>query len=393
MTRVAYLDCPAGISGDMLLGALIDVGWPEQNLRELISKLKLGDVQLKVDRVSKRGIAATQVSIVSPHHQPHRGLNDLSAIIMQAEIPAAIQQVAISALRLLAEAESQVHGVPVERIHFHEVGAVDTIVDIVGALVGITDLNIAEVHCSALPWSRGTVKTEHGILPVPPPAVALLLRDVPVVGADIEGETVTPTGATLARTLAKQFGMMPAMRVERVGYGAGQRDWPDRPNVLRLTIGEKAGDATGLQVEQLVVLSCNIDDMNPQWYEPLMKHLNEAAALDVWLTPVQMKKNRPGTLVEVLCAAETAAKLREVLLVHSTTLGVRETLVTRHSLPREMQTVQTRYGEIRVKVARLPDGSSKSSPEHDDCVARAEEHGVSIREVWLEAFSKSNSPK
>lgn len=392
--RIAYLDCAAGISGDMLLGALIDVGWPEQSLRELISKLKLGDVQLKVERVSKRGISATQVSIISPHHQPHRGLSDLSAIIMQAEIPDAIQQVAISALKLLAEAESHVHGVPVDRIHFHEVGAVDTIVDIVGALVGFTELHISEVHCSALPWSRGTVKTEHGILPVPPPAVALLLKDVPVVGADIEGETVTPTGATLARTLAKQFGAMPPMRVERVGYGAGQRDWPDRPNVLRLTIGESADETAGLHVEQLVVLSCNIDDMNPQWYEPLMKHLNEAGALDVWLTPVQMKKNRPGTLVEVLCAAaETAASVRDVLLVQTTTLGVRETPVTRYSLPREMQTVKTQYGEVRVKVARLPNGSLKASPEHDDCVARAEENGVSIREVWLEAFSKFNSPK
>jgi pyridinium-3,5-bisthiocarboxylic acid mononucleotide nickel chelatase len=385
MSRIAYLDCAAGISGDMLLGALIDVGWPEQNLRELISKLKLGDVQLKVDRVSKRGIAATQVNILSSPHQPYRGLQDLSAIVMQAELPGAIQQVAIAALRLLAEAESQVHGVPVDRIHFHEVGAVDTIVDIVGALVGFTELNITEVHCSALPWSRGTVKTEHGILPVPPPAVALLLRDVPVVGADIDGETVTPTGATLARTLAKQFGTMPPMRVERVGYGAGQREWPDRPNVLRLTIGESADDATGLQVEQLVVLSCNIDDMNPQWYEPLVKHLNDAGALDVWLTPVQMKKNRPGTLVEVLCVAETAASLRTVLLVQTTTLGVRETVVTRYSLPREIQTVKTRYGEIRVKVAHLPDGSSKGSPEHDDCVARAEEHGVAVGDVWLAA--------
>ncbi|MGZ5481895.1 MAG: nickel pincer cofactor biosynthesis protein LarC [Pyrinomonadaceae bacterium] len=393
MSRIAYLDCPAGISGDMLLGALIDVGWPEQSLRELISKLKLGDVHLKVDRVSKRGIAATQVNILSSPHQPHRGLHDLSSIVMQAELPGAVQQRAISALRLLAEAESQVHGVPVDRIHFHEVGAVDTIVDIVGALVGFEELNITEVHCSALPWSRGTVKTEHGILPVPPPAVALLLRDVPVVGADIEGETVTPTGATLARTLAKQFGTMPAMRVERVGYGAGQRDWPDRPNVLRLTIGESADVAAGLQVEQLTLLSCNIDDMNPQWYDPLGKHLNDAGALDVWLTPVHMKKNRPGTLVEVLCVAETAASLRDVLLVQTTTLGVRETLVARYSLPREMQTVETRYGEIRVKVARLPDGSSKGSPEHDDCVARAEENGVSIREVWLEAFSKFSSPK
>lgn len=386
MSRIAYLDCPAGISGDMLLGALIDVGWPEQSLRELISKLKLGDVQLKVDRVSKRGIAATQVNILSSSHQPHRGLHDLSAIVMQAELPGAIQQQAISALRLLAEAESQVHGVPVDRIHFHEVGAVDTIVDIVGALVGFTELNITEVHCSALPWSRGTVKTEHGILPVPPPAVALLLRDVPVVGADIDGETVTPTGATLARTLAKQFGTMPAMRVERVGYGAGQRDWPDRPNVLRLTIGESADDAAGLLVEQLVVLSCNIDDMNPQWYEPLVKQLNDAGALDVWLTPVQMKKGRPAIVVEVLCRSSEGAQVRELLLRHTTTLGVREAVISRHSLPRHLETVQTVYGAIRMKVAGLPDGSTKAWPEHEDCVARAGEHGVSVGDVWSAAI-------
>ena len=386
MTRIGYLDCAAGISGDMLLGALIDAGWPEQKLRELISKLKLGDVQLKVDRVSKRGIAATQVNILSSPHQPHRGLHDLSTIVMQADLPDAIQQRAISALRLLAEAESQVHGVPVDRIHFHEVGAVDTIVDIVGALVGFEELNITEIHCSALPWSRGTVKTEHGILPVPPPAVVLLLHDVPVVGADIEGETVTPTGATLARTLAKQFGTMPPMRVERVGYGAGQRDWPDRPNILRLTIGESATATAGLEVERLVVLSCNIDDMNPEWFEPLVKHLNDAGALDVWLTPVQMKKHRPGTVVEVLCGAENAATIRGVLLRHSTTLGVRESGVTRYSLPRRVEMVETVYGRVRIKVARLPDDSVKASPEHDDCVARAGEHGVSVGDVWLAAI-------
>ena len=174
--RVAYLDCAAGISGDMVLGALIDVGWPEQKLRELIAKLKIGDVQLKVDRVNKRGIDATQVSILSSPHQPHRGLHDLATIVMQADLSESIQHRAIAALQLLAEAESQVHGVPVDRIHFHEVGAVDTIVDVVGAFVGFSDLQIEEVHSSSLPWSRGTVKTEHGVLPVPPPAVALLLR-------------------------------------------------------------------------------------------------------------------------------------------------------------------------------------------------------------------------
>jgi uncharacterized protein (TIGR00299 family) protein len=384
--RVAYLDCASGISGDMLLGALIDVGWPEQNLRSLIAKLRIGDVQLKVDRVSKRGIAATQVNILSSPHQPHRGLDDLTAIVMQADLSQSIQQRAIAALQLLAEAESQVHGIPVDRIHFHEVGAVDTIVDIVGVLVGFSELQIEEVHSSALPWSRGTVKTEHGVLPVPPPAVALLLRDVPVVGVDIEGETVTPTGATLARTISKRFGTMPAMKIGRVGHGAGQRDWPDRPNVLRLTIGETSNPA-GLHVEQLTVLSCNIDDMNPQWYEPLMKLLNEAGTLDVWLTPVQMKKNRPGTMIEVLCQPSDAGTLRELLLRHTSTLGVRETSVARHSLPREIQTVHTEYGPVRVKVATLPDGSQKASPEHDDCAAQATENHVTISAVWLAAVS------
>ena len=392
MTRIAYLDCPAGISGDMLLGALLDAGWPEENLRRLIAKLKIGNVQLKVESISKRGIAATQVNILSNEHHPHRGLHDLTKIVTEADLPSTIQERAISALTLLAEAESQVHGVPIDRIHFHEVGAVDTIVDIVGTLMGFADLNIGEVYSSALPWSRGTVKTEHGILPVPPPAVALLLRDVPVIGVDIEGETVTPTGATLARTLAKSFGTTPSMRVQRVGYGAGQRDWPDRPNVLRLTIGETS-ESTGLLSEPLVILSCNIDDMNPQWYEPLMKQLAEANALDVWLIPVQMKKNRPGTLVEVLCRPEDTSALRDLLLRHTTTLGVRESPVTRYSLPRETQTVQTVYGAVRVKVAKLPDGSTKAAPEHDDCVARAAEHGASVRDVWLAAVNAFQSPE
>jgi uncharacterized protein (TIGR00299 family) protein len=381
--RVAYLDCAAGISGDMLLGALIDVGWPEQRLRQLIAKLRIGDVQLKVDRVSKRGISATQVNILSSPHQPHRGLHDLTSIVLNADLSPSIQERAVGALQLLGEAESQVHGVPLDRIHFHEVGAVDTIVDIVGALVGFDELQIEDVHSSYLPWSRGTVKTAHGVLPVPPPAVALLLRDVPVVGLDIEGETVTPTGAVLARTITKQFGTMPEMKVGRVGYGAGQRDWPAHPNVLRLTIGETAG--RGLQIDKLTIMSCNIDDMNPQWYEPVMKLLNEAGALDVWLTSVQMKKNRPGTVIEVLCQPDNSDQLRTLLLRHTSTLGVRETSVARYSLPREIETVQTEYGPIRLKVATLPDGSRKASPEHDDCVARAAENGVAINAVWLAA--------
>ena len=382
---IAYLDCSAGISGDMLLGALIDVGWPEERLRDVVARLRIGEVQLATERVNKHGISATQVNVISSPQQPHRGFNDLVSIILQADFPAAIQERAIAAVTLLAEAESTVHNLPVEKIHFHEVGAVDTIVDIVGALVGMQELNVSEIYSSAMPWSRGTVKTEHGVLPVPPPAVAMLLRDVPVIGVDIDGETVTPTGATLARTLARQFGQMPAMTVSRVGYGAGQRDWPDRPNVLRLIIGQGINDSAGLIVEQLIQLSCNIDDMNPQWYAPLMKTLNDANALDVWLTAVQMKKDRPGTVVDVLCRAEDVETIRTSLLRHTTTLGLRQTSVTRYSLDRRVEAIETPYGRVRVKIAKLPDGTVKASPEHDDCIARATEHDVPVSEVWLAA--------
>ena len=382
---IAYLDCSAGISGDMLLGALIDVGWPEERLRDVVARLRIGEVQLATERVNKHGISATQVNVISSPQQPHRGFNDLVSIILQADFPAAIQERAIAAVTLLAEAESTVHNLPVEKIHFHEVGAVDTIVDIVGALVGMQELNVSEIYSSAMPWSRGTVKTEHGVLPVPPPAVAMLLRDVPVIGVDIDGETVTPTGATLARTLARQFGQMPAMTVSRIGYGAGQRDWPDRPNVLRLITGQGINDSAGLIVEQLVQLSCNIDDMNPQWYAPLMKTLNDANALDVWLTAVQMKKDRPGTVVDVLCRAEDVETIRARLLRHTTTLGLRQTSVTRYSLDRRVEAIETPYGRVRVKIAKLPDGTVKASPEHDDCMARATEHNVPVSEVWLAA--------
>lgn len=394
MTRVAYLDCFAGISGDMLLGALLSVGWPEERLRDVIARLKLGDVQLNVERIRKRGIFATQVTITSPPHQPHRGLNELSTIVLEADLPVKIQQRALSALKLLAEAESAIHHVPVDHIHFHEIGAVDTLVDIVGALAGLHDLNIETVYSTPLPWSQGTVKTEHGILPVPPPAVTLLLQGIPVVGVNIEGETVTPTGATLVRTLAKDFGPMPAMQVERVGYGAGHHDWPDRPNVLRLVIGQTENGRAGLTVETLTVLACNIDDMNPQWYAPLMQALQEANALDVWLTPAQMKKNRPATVVEVLCRKDQADKLRLLLLRHSTTLGVRGYTVTRYSINRRVETIQTQYGPVRIKVADMPDDSVRIAPEHDDCLDRAVEHGVSVSEVWMaaqQAFRQNKS--
>ncbi|MHB8630013.1 MAG: nickel pincer cofactor biosynthesis protein LarC [Aggregatilineales bacterium] len=388
MTRIAYLDCFSGLSGDMVLGALIDVGWTPEQLQKVIAALRLTDVRAEVNHLIKQGIYATQVTISSSSQQPQRGYSELASIVLQAELPPAVQEQALLTLKLLAEVESVVHNVPLEQVHFHEVGAVDTIVDIVGALMGFHELNVGTVYSAPLPWSQGTIKTAHGILPVPPPAVALLLRDIPITGVNIQGEMVTPTGAALIRSLAKGFGPIPNMRLERVGYGAGQREWPDRPNLLRLVLG--ISESTSLTTESLMVLACNIDDMNPQWYGPLVQSLLDANALDVWLTPVQMKKNRPATVVEVLCRELHSDSLRDLLLQHTTTLGVRQYTVTRYSLDRHSETVQTIYGPVRIKVANLPDGSQKAAPEHDDCVLCAHEYGVSVREVWLATMQKFN---
>jgi uncharacterized protein (TIGR00299 family) protein len=332
--------------------------------------------------------------VIAPHEQKPRGRDDLLEIIRRAGLAKRIEEQAVAVIDALAEAESKVHQAPVETIHFHEIGAVDTLVDVVGTIAGLDELGVEAVYCAPIPWSSGMIETAHGMLPVPPPAVALLLEGIPVVGVDVQGEMVTPTGAALTRVLARGFGPIPAMRVERVGCGAGQRDWPDRPNLLRLVIGqtEDSGRAEGLIVETLTVLTCNIDDMNPQWYGPLIETLLAAGALDVWLTPVQMKKNRPASVVEVLCRAPQAAELRGLILRHTTTLGVREYNVTRYRVDRRIETAQTRYGPVRVKIGQLPDGSVKFAPEHDDCLARAAEHQVSVREVWaaaLESFRSS----
>lgn len=385
MAVVAYLDCFSGISGDMLLGALIDVGWPLERLRAVVKSLQLDDVQIQKSDASRQGIGGTLINVIAPQEHTPRGRDDLLEMIGRAGLAKRIEERAAAVINALAEAESKVHQVPVEAIHFHEIGAVDTLVDVVGAIAGLDELGAEAIYCAPIPWSSGTTPTAHGNLPVPPPAVALLLEGIPVVGVDVQGEMVTPTGAALIRVLARGFGPIPTMRVEHVGYGAGQRDWSNRPNLLRLVIGQtEDGERTeGLIVETLTVLACNIDDMNPQWYGPLIETLLEAKALDVWLTPVQMKKSRPAIVVEVLCRATQAAGLRSLLLRHTTTLGVREYNVTRYCVDRRIETVQTRYGPVRVKIGELPDGSVKVAPEHDDCLARASEHQVSVREVWV----------
>lgn len=389
MTRIAYFDCFAGVSGDMLLGALVDAGWPIERLQAVVDTLKVEGVSVQAEAVSKHHLAGMQVSVLAPNAQPLRHPADLIALIEQSDLSEPIQTRAIEVIMALAKAEARVHGVPVEEIHFHEIGAVDTLVDVVGSVAGLEALGVGQAVCAPLPWSHGTIQISHGRFPVPPPAVAALLEGIPVTGVDVEGELVTPTGAALMVCLAGSFGLMPSMIVSRVGYGAGSRDWPDRPNLLRLVLGEQTADTSA---ETLTVLATNLDDMQPEWYGPLMESALKAGALDIWLTPVQMKKGRPGVVVEVLCKPQDALALRTLLFRQTTTLGIRETTVMRWALPRQIRTVSTCYGDVRIKEATLDDGTLKFAPEHDDCAARATEHGVSVREVWLAAVQAAQQP-
>ncbi len=382
MTRIVYLDCFAGVSGDMLLGALVSAGWPLERLQAVVQALKLEDVNIQAEHVSKHHLIGTQISVLAPNAQPLRHPADLIALIEQADLSETVQKRAVDVIMALAKAEAQVHGVPLEEVHFHEVGAVDTLVDVVGTVAGLEALGVNQVVSAPLPWSHGTIQIAHGRFPVPPPAVTALLEGIPVIGVDVEGEMVTPTGAALVTCLADSFGLIPSMTVTRVGYGAGMRDWPDRPNLLRLVLGEHV---TGASAETLTVLACNLDDMVPEWYGPLIESALEAGALDIWLTPIYMKKGRPAAVVEVLCRPQDALTLRMLLFRQTTTLGIRESTVTRWALPRQIRAVTTNYGEVHIKEAFLENGTRKFAPEHDDCVTRAAEYGVSVREVWIAA--------
>lgn len=382
----AYLDCFSGISGDMLLGALIDLGWSLEELQVVVDRLQLEGVTVDAQRVEKQGISATWIHVNAPHEHVHRHRSDLVEIITRAKFPPEIETRAIAVVDALALAESRVHNVPVEEIHFHEVGAVDTIVDIVGAVVGLDALGINELYCSPIPWSYGTVRAAHGILPVPPPAVTELLQGIPVVSVDVQGELVTPTGAALARVLSQSFGSIPAMIIDKVGYGAGTKNLPERANILRVITGHSTHNADPIKVETLTILACNIDDANPEWLGILPETMLQAGALDVWMTPTFMKKNRPATCVEVLCRPEKTHQLRDLLFRHTTTLGIREQTIIRSALPRYFETVDTPFGSVQVKFTTLPDGTKKFAPEHEDCATRAREHDVSVREVWLSAI-------
>jgi len=378
--KIAYFDLISGASGDMILGALIDAGLPEHKLRDGLKALKLPDFDVEVRRVNKMGFSATKVDVLVADDVSERHLPQIEDIIDQSELSFHLQQQAKAIFRRLGMVEAGIHGTALEQVHLHELGGVDTIVDVVGALIGLEALGIEKVYASPVPLGRGFVKGAHGLIPLPAPATVALLDGVPVVGSELMVETVTPTGAVLLTSLVTGFGSIPEMVLQFVGYGAGGRDL-QIPNLLRVLIGEQP-TIQGTQTEMLVLLETNIDDQNPEIYTYVLEKLFEAGVLDVYLTPIQMKKNRPGTQISVLCREQDASKAQEILFLETSTLGIRETSLRRHSLKREVQTVETRYGAVCIKVAYLPNGTIKFAPEYEDCRKLAAETGVPLTEIY-----------
>jgi pyridinium-3,5-bisthiocarboxylic acid mononucleotide nickel chelatase len=384
--KAAYFDCFSGISGDMTLGALVDAGCSLDVLRAKLQGLQVPGWEISCEKVWKNGMAATHVRVKTQDMQTHRSLTTIVGILEKSDLAQRVKERATAIFRKLGEAEAAVHDVPLEKIHFHEVGAVDAIVDIVGSCIGFEELGFEKFACSALNVGGGTAKMAHGVLPVPAPATARLLMGKPTYSNGVQKELVTPTGAAIVSTLCDTFGPQPAMSVNAIGYGAGTVDLETQPNVLRLMVGELAEKSTDTHSGTIRVLEANLDDMNPQIFGYLLDKALGAGALDVFATAVQMKKSRPGTLVTILCKPEDENKFQEMLFAETTTLGVRSHLVERHALPRELVKVATRFGEVRVKLSRDGGRIQHASPEFDDCRKLAEEKNVPLHEVMEQAM-------
>ncbi len=442
--RIAYLECFSGMSGDMFLGALIDAGVSPRLLEDAVAALDVG-ARLEISRVVRSGISATKVDVwvdgekdlpreeywankdvaraPSPaktehahgqhhhsdeHHHEHehdakheparagapaphshehgRGLSEIREIIGKASISDSARKIAIAIFDALGTAEAKIHATSIGRVHFHEVGAVDAMVDIVCASVGAEALGVDEIICSPLNVGGGSVDCAHGTFPVPAPATVELLKNAPVYSTGIQAELVTPTGAAIVKTLAARFAAFPEMKIEKSGYGAGSRDLPGIPNVVRLTLGEaKSALAAKTTSETITVLEANLDDLNPQVFGYVMDRLLEDGALDAFAMPVQMKKNRPGTLLTVLCKPEDADKLSQLIFTETTTLGVRRRDERRQTLARRWENVTTPWGEVRIKIASMNGTVTNCAPEYEDCRRIAAEHHVPLKTVIQEA--------
>ena len=397
--KLAYFDCFSGISGDMTLGALVDAGCAVEQLRSELRGLQVPGWELTAEKVWKNGMAATYVKVKTEDQSTHRTLNTILEILQKSKLAQAVRERATAIFQKLGEAEACVHDVPLEKIHFHEVGAVDAIVDIVGACIGFEALGIEKFACSALNVGSGTAKMAHGVLPVPAPATARMLTGKPTYSNGVQRELVTPTGAAIVATLCDSFGPQPPMSVSAIGYGAGTADLEGQPNVLRIMVGEEVSATKGEEQgalagvpgllgfdEEIAVIEANLDDMNPQIYGYFLEKALGAGALDVYTTPVQMKKNRPGTLLTVLCKPQDTNALMSLIFAETTTFGVRTYRAQRRVLPREWVDVATDYGDVRIKVSRVNGRILHVAPEFEDCRKLAEEKKVPLQRVIAEAI-------
>ncbi len=382
MTLV-YFDCFSGISGDMTLGALVDAGVSIETLRSELAKLNLPGYTITSEKVTRSGLAATKVNVMlDQKKQPARHLSDIRTIIEGSSLSPAIKQKSIAIFERLAKAEAAVHGTTPEKVHFHEVGAVDAIVDIVGAVIGLELLGVTRIIASPVDLGSGSVHTSHGKLPVPSPAAAELLKGIPVYSSAVSFELTTPTGAAILSTLGSAFGPLPQMKIDRIAHGAGGKDLPDQPNVLRLMIGEPA---SAYAEDSSIVIETNIDDMNPQVYDHLIEKLMKQGAQDVYLIPIIMKKGRPAVLLSVLTDRSRTDAILDTVFRETTSIGVRIQEVGRKKLNREIHEVETVYGNVRVKISKRGDEILTVTPEYDDCRRIAEEKNVPLKTVMEEA--------
>ena len=391
MGRILYLDCFSGASGDMMIGALLDAGLPFERLQEALGSLALGDeCTVSAEPVSRSGVGATKFTVTGTAGDggghPHRHLPGILERVERSSLADGSRARAAALFRRLAETEAAIHRMPVEKVHLHEVGALDSIIDIVGGVFALEWFGAERIVASAVNVGNGAVTCAHGTLPVPAPATAALIAGAPVYAGAPGGELLTPTGALLVSEFAVEYGPLPPMRIQRIGYGAGSRDPRGHPNVLRVLLGEAA---EGAPDERVAAVHCEIDDMNPQIFGVLREHLQDAGAVDVFYTPVQMKKNRPGTQVTVLVPPGRREAVCATLFRETSTIGLRYGEVTREVLAREIVPVPTGYGEIRCKVARRGAAVVNVSPEFEDCARAARAHRVSVKEVHAAAVQAS----
>ncbi len=386
--KTLYFDCFAGASGNMILGGLVSLGVNKHELIKQIKLLNISDFEIEFSTVNKSGISAIHANIKVPHENAHRHLHHIEKIINESKLSDKIKQNTINIFTNLAKAEAKIHGINIQKVHFHEVGAMDAIIDVVGACIGFEMLEIENFACSKVHVGSGFAKMAHGKFPIPPPAVAELLQGIPIYSTEIEGELCTPTGAAIIATLSTSYGEIPNLITEKIGYGAGTRNYEDFPNVIRLMLGNSVDSRLKTQDSRLILLETNLDDTTPQVLGFVMDKAFELGALDCWFTPIQMKKNRPATMISILCQAENYQKFTELLYLETTTLGVRVRKIERESLEREFVEIETKFGKVQCKLGSLNGKIVNIMPEFDDVKKLAIENNVPFQTVKDEVLQK-----